>query len=184
MMQEVIGMAEVTASKRDWSLFFAGALIFISGLVVLFWPGLSLVVITQIAGVLLLVGGIFDIIWYVRLRNTALTTGWALVNAICSIILGLMFLLHPIVTASVIPFLAGVFVAAYGIMAVVAAFSMRGRGSGWGLMLINGIVSILCGFMFAFMPESFAIFLGIFLMMRGATMCVYGLTSPGTVDLM
>ena len=38
--------------------------------------------------------------------------------------------------------------------------------------------------MFAFMPESFAIFLGIFLMMRGATMCVYGLTSPGTVDLM
>lgn len=173
-------MAEgtATATKRDWGLFFAGALIFISGLVVLFWPGLSLVVIAQIAGALLVVGGIFDFVSWRRLRNAGAGSAWALVNALCSLILGLMFLLHPIVTASVIPFIAGIFVAAYGIMAIIAAFNLRGLGSGWGLMLVNGIVSVLCGFMFAFMPESFAIFLGIFLMMRGVTMCVYGLTAP------
>lgn len=176
-------MTEEGKVKRDWGLFFGGILVFLSGLVILFWPGLTLVVIAEIAGVLLLIGGIFDLISYIRLRKTELSSGWALVNAICSLILGLMFLLHPIVTASVIPLLAGVFVIIYGVMAIVAAFSLRNAGTGWGLMLVNGIVSVICGFMFIFMPESFAIFLGIFLMMRGVTMSTFGIIAPSSASV-
>lgn len=169
---------------RDWGLFFWGILLLVCGIIVMAWPDLSLVSIAIAAGAMLLVSGIFDVIAYFRLRKTGLSTGWALVNAICSIILGLMFLVHPIVTASVIPFLAGIFVLIYGIMAIAAGLGLRSYGTGWGWMVVNGIISILCAIMFIFMPDTFIIFLGIFLLMRGITMMVFGLTMPKAADLL
>lgn len=170
-------MGRAAETGRDWGLFFAGLVVLISGVIIFFWPGLTLVSIAILAGVMLLVGGVFDLISYFRFRNTGMTSGWAVVNAICSIILGLMFLIHPVLTSTVIPMVAGVFVLFYGGMAIAAAISLRKAGPGWGLMLLNGLVSILCGFMFIFMPASFAIFLSVFLIMRGVTMCVYGLST-------
>lgn len=176
VQEGVIGMTAQTAG-RDWGLFFAGIALVIAGIIIYFWPGLTLVSIAIIAGILLLVGGVFDLVSYFRLRGTGLTSGWAVVNAICSIILGIMFLVHPMVSATVIPLLAGAFVLVYGIIAIVAAISLRQAGTSWGLMLLNGIVSILCALMFMFMPASFAIFLSVFLIMRGVTMCVFGLST-------
>lgn len=169
---------------RDWGLFFWGVLLFLCGIVIMAWPGLSLVYIAIAAGAMLLVGGVFDAITYFRLRKTGLTTGWALINAVCSIILGIMFLVHPLVTASVIPFLAGIFVLMYGIMSIVAGIGLRRYGAGWGLMILNGIISLLCALMFFVAPETFVIFLGIFLMMRGALMAIFGLTMPNAANLM
>lgn len=169
---------------RDWGLFFWGVLLLLCGIVVVAWPGLSMASIAIAAGAFLLVGGIIDAITYFRLRKTGLTTVWALVNAVCSIVLGIMFLVHPLVTAVVIPMLAGVFVLIYGIMAFVAAVKLRGFGVGWGWMLANGIISILCAIMFMVWPETFVIFLGIFLVMRGVTMCVFGLTMPKAAKLL
>ncbi|WP_165061942.1 HdeD family acid-resistance protein [Adlercreutzia sp. ZJ154] len=179
-------MAEQTGTKakRDWGLVIGGILFFIAGLVMFFWPGLSLVVIAQMAGALMLVGGIVDIIHYFQFRKTGLTSGWAIVSAICSIILGLMFLLHPIVTAGVLPFIVGMFVIAYAIIAIVTAISVRKMGSTWGVMLVNGIISLLCGLMFVFMPDTFAIFLSVLLLMRGITMCILGLTTHSASKLM
>lgn len=170
-------MAQTQGSGRDWGMFFAGLAIIIAGFVIYFWPGLTLVSIAIIAGVMLIVGGIFDFVSYFKLKGTGLTSGWAIVNAICSLILGIMFIVHPVVSAAVIPMLVGIFVLFYGGMAIAAAISLRKYGSGWGLMLLNGIVSILCGVLFIMMPASFAIFLAVFLWMRGVTMCVYGLST-------
>ncbi len=178
------GVGQQGTIGRDWGLFFWGILLLVCGFVVMAWPDLSLVSIAIAAGAMLLVGGVFDAVAYFRLRKTGLETGWALVNAICSIILGIMFLVHPIVTASVIPFMAGIFVLVYGIMAIVAGVGLRGLGAGWGWMIANGIISILCAFMFMFMPASFVIFLGIFLVMRGITMAVFGLTMPKAAGLL
>ncbi len=175
-------MGNTKSASRDWGLFFAGLVVVIAGIIIFFWPGLTLVSIAILAGVMLLVGGIFDLISYFRFRGTGMTSGWAVVNAICSIILGLMFLIHPVVTSMVIPMMAGIFVLFYGGMAIAAAISLRKAGPGWGLMLVNGLVSILCGIMFMLMPASFAIFLAVFLIMRGVTMCVYGLSTTGAPE--
>lgn len=174
-------MAEQNSSGRNWGLLFAGIAAAIVGIIILAWPGLSLVSIAIIAGAMLIVGGVVDLASYFRLRGTDLTSGWAVVNAICSLILGIMFLVHPIAAASVIPMLAGIFVLCYGVIAVAAAVSLRKMGPGWGLMLLNGVISLLCGFMFIFMPGSFAIFLGVFLIMRGVTMAIFGVMSPKSV---
>lgn len=163
------------SGKRDWGLFFGGVALVIVGLVVVLWPGLTMVTLATAAGIVFLVAGVFDVITYVRIRKFTAHPGWVLVQALCNVLIGLMLLLHPLVTASVIPWLIGLFVAGYGIVAIVSAFRLRGFGLSWGLMMLNGVVALLCGLSFVISPETFVILLGIFLMMRGITMAVYGI---------
>lgn len=181
MVSRFGGSGKKASSKRDWGLFFGGVLVFLIGLVVVAWPGLTLVMIATLAGAILAVSGVFDLVSYVRFRKVMPRAGFVLAQALCSIVLGAVFFIHPIIAAAVIPWVAGAFVIAYGIFAVVAAFRLRGEGAGWGLMLLNGIVAVLCGLSFVVLPATFAVFLGVFLMMRGVTMATFGLTAPRDV---
>lgn len=164
--------------SRDWGLFFGGVALAVVGLILMLWPGLTLVSIAAVAGIMLLVAGVFDAVTYFRMRGTDMVSGWALASAACDIILGVMFLIHPLVAAAVVPWVVGVFVIAYGIFAIYAGVKLREAGPGWGVMLANGIVAVLCGLAFIIMPASFAIFLGVYLVVRGASMAVFGVMSP------
>lgn len=164
-------------SSRNWGLFFGGLLVALSGIIFLCWPGLTLIAISQIAGVLLIAAGIFDFYTYWQNKKIGTQTAWAIVNGVCCLILGLLFLVHPLVASTVIPFIVGVFVLLYSIISIVSAVSMRSYIPVWGFMLANGIVALLCGILFIIFPESFAIYLGVFMIMRGVTMCAFGLTS-------
>lgn len=166
-------------SKRDWGMFAAGVALIIIGFVFLWVPGLTLVSIAAVAGAMLLAVGAFDVYTYVRYRQSLDLSGWLIAYAICDIILGIMFLVHPIVAAAVIPWLAGAFVVAYGIFEIIAAARLR-RAISWGWLLLAGVVSVLCGVFFFIWPASFALFLGFFLMMRGVTLAVYGV-APRTM---
>lgn len=168
-----------TKPSTDWGAFFVGILVAIAGIIVLAWPGLTLVMLAQIAGVGLLVAAVFDGIKWWRIRGVVDGAGWTLVSGICNLILGVMFLIHPLVAAGVITLLVGCFVVVYGAFAIAAGFGMRNLvGSGWGWMVANGIVSVLCGVLFLLNPEFFAIYLGVFLIMRGVTMSVLGVIAP------
>ncbi len=170
--------AKPTLAGRDWGMFAAGAALVLMGFAVLVFPGLTLVTLATMAGAMFLVSGAFGIVTFARFRKELVGAGWVLLNAACNIVLGLVFLLHPLITATVIPWLAGAFVIAYGVFACVAAFKLRKLGSSWGLMLANGIVSLLCGVVFVVLPDVFALFLGMLLIMRGVTMAAYGVASP------
>ena len=147
-----------TTKKHDWGLIVAGILLIICSFVFFFWPGLTLVTITAIAGAAFLVAGIFDIIAYVRMRASMGLSAWAVVYAICDIILGLLLLLHPIMFAAVIPWVVGVFFVAFGIMEIVLAVRAKsGSVDGWGWLIFSGIVSIICGLMFFVTPETFSV---------------------------
>lgn len=55
---------------RGWSIF-GGILMLIGGLVVLVWPGMSLVTLAWITGIWLVIGGIFEIVAAFRLKKFA-----------------------------------------------------------------------------------------------------------------
>lgn len=179
IMTTHVGSIAPSTSKsgRNWGLFFWGVLVALSGFVFLFWPGLTLIAISQIAGVLLIIAGVFDFVTYFQNRKTGTQTAWAIVNGVCCLILGFLFLVHPIIASTVIPFIAGVFVLMYSIISIVSAVSMRSIIPVWGFMLANGIVAFLCGILFIAFPASFAIYLGAFMIMRGITMCAFGVSS-------
>lgn len=164
--------------KRDWSLVISGVLVFLMGLVVMAWPGLSLVTIAIMAGVILIASGIGGIVSYAGLRNVVPGAGWVLANAICDLLLGILFVVFPAATAAMLPWMAGVFVICYSIYAIIAGVAMRQVFSSWGLMVATGIIGLICGIMFMTNPGFFVIFLGIFLMMRGITLAVDGIVCP------
>lgn len=172
-----------TKASIDWGAFFVGILVALAGILVLAWPGLTMVMLAQIAGVGLLVAAVFDFVAWWRTRNIVQGAGWTLVSGICDLILGIMFLVHPVIAAGVITIVVGCFVIVYGGFSIAAGFGMRAIvDSGWGWIVANGIVSVICGALFLISPEFFAIYLGVFLIMRGVTMSVLGVTAPKQID--
>lgn len=171
------------AKKHDWGMVGGGVLIIILGLLLYIFPGFSAINLAIVAGIALLCVGVFEVATYIRNHKQGVSSGWTIVSAICSFVLGILFLVHPLITATAVIWVLGWFVIIYGIFAIVLAIFMRkNAGFAWGLMLLNGIVAVLCGIMFNAMPESFVIFLGIFLIFRGVTMIVYGFSAPDQVN--
>lgn len=174
---------DTTIKKHDWGMILGGVLIIILGALLYVFPGFSAVNLAFVAGIAFLCMGIFEVVSYIQNRKDGIATGWTLASAICSFVLGALFLVHPIITATAVIWVLGWFVIFYGIFAIVLAITMRKTVPGiWWLMLLNGIVALLCGIMFDIMPASFVIFLGIFLIIRGVTMVVYGFSSPNSVS--
>ncbi len=153
---------------RNWGLFAAGIALILIGFVLLMVPGLTLVT----------AAGIVDAWAYFKYRRAEGLSAWALAYAACDIILGALFIAHPVVSAVVIPWVMGIFVIAYGIFEVVAAVRFHREIPGWGWVLFAGIVSLFCGIAFIVAPGTFALFLGFFLMARGVQMAVFGVSLP------
>ena len=138
-------------------------------------PGLTLVTITAIAGAAFLVSGVFDIINYVRFHKVMNLSGWAIAYAVLDIVIGLMFLIHPLALAGVIPWMIGAFFIIFGVFEIVGSFTVKKTGVPlWGWMLFSGIVSVLCGLTFFVWPAALSIFLSVFILMRGVSLVFYG----------
>lgn len=164
-----------TTKKHDWGLIVAGILLVVCAFFFLVAPGLTLVTITAIAGAAFLVSGVFDIVNYVRFRKRMNLSGWSLVYAVLDIVIGLMFLVHPLAFAAVIPWVIGAFFIVFGVFEIIGSFKIKNSGASlWGWMLFSGIVSALCGLMFFVMPATFSIFLSVFILMRGVSLLFYG----------
>jgi len=86
-----------------------------------------------------------------------------------------MFLLHPMAFSVVLPWMIGGFFIAFGVFEIAGA--LRGRKAGvplWGWALFSGIVGVLCGLTFFLSPATLSIFIALFMIMRGATLLVFG----------
>lgn len=174
-------MSNENAKKHDWGMFFVGIALVICAIIMLVMPGITLVSIALMAGIMLLFAGGADLSAFFSAKGTA-GRGWILLNAVIDIILGIMFVVHPVAAAAVLPWVAGCFIIAYGVAAIVSAFGLRKLGGTWGLMILNGILSIIVGVLFFVDPASFVAFLSAFLIMRGILMCVYGMVSPRSIQ--
>lgn len=164
-----------STKRHDWGLIVAGVLLVLCAFFFLVAPGLTLVTITAIAGAAFLVSGVFDIINYARFHKVMNLSGWAIAYAVLDIIIGLMFLVHPLAFAAVIPWVIGAFFIVFGVFEIIGAFRVRKTGiSMWGWMLFSGIVGALCGLTFFVSPASFSIFLSVFILMRGVSLVFYG----------
>ncbi|HIT45630.1 MAG TPA: DUF308 domain-containing protein [Candidatus Aphodovivens excrementavium] len=161
--------------RHDWGLIVAGALLVICAFVCLLMPGVTLVTITLIAGATFLVSGIMDVVEYVRFRDQLMLSGWVLVYAILDILIGVMFALHPLAFSVVLPWLIGGFFIVFGVFEVVTAFKARRLEVPlWGWGVFSGVVGVVCGLTFFLSPATLSIFIALFMIMRGASLLVFG----------
>ncbi|SDK29412.1 HdeD family acid-resistance protein [Microbulbifer yueqingensis] len=125
------------------SMTALGVLTIILGILAILAPSFTGLSIAMLIGVLVLVGGIFRLIWSFR----AGSLGKGLLNlalGVLTIVAGVILLANPILLSGLLTILLVIYFIADGIAELAVGVSARGAGSrGW--LILGGIVSILLG---------------------------------------
>ena len=164
--------------KWDWSLILAGILLLACGLLCCFAPNLTLGHHRhESPGVGFLLSGVLGIVFYVRFRSMMSVSGWSLAYAILDVLIGLMFVLHPLVGGAAISWLVALCFLVFGLFEIFAAMKSKSIGfSAWGIGLFSGIVNIVCAIMLFVSPILFSLLVAVFVLWRGVAMIAEGVT--------
>ena len=162
--------------RRDWGAVISGAILVLMGVVFFVWPNASLVTLTIMAGAAFLISGVFGFVTSYRLAGGSLLRPWAVTYGILDVLIGLLLVVFPSLFSVVLPWLVGLAFVVFGVFEVASSFTMcRVGATMWAVVLICGIVGVLCGIMLFAAPESILVFMGIYLVVRGAMLMCNGL---------
>jgi len=143
-IDRTISMAGTQLTKMRWALGLNGVLSIALGLVILFWPGISLFALTIVFGAYALATGIVGL---VSAFSTPVKTerGWLVFSSLLGIVVGVMVLVWPNISALALLYVIGVYAVALGILAIYGAFWLPIDGGDTALMVLSGLISILFG---------------------------------------
>lgn len=120
----IVSLQERNTASRWWVLLLGGIFGIVLGLVTFFQPGAIALVIFYLVAVWLVVTGLFEVISAFTLM--AVGVEWVLVVAgVLSIIVGIVFFIHPTASILSIVWLLGVFALVYGVIQVFRAIQFR-----------------------------------------------------------
>jgi uncharacterized membrane protein HdeD (DUF308 family) len=98
-----------------------------------------------------------------------------MIFGILDVAIGLMLVIHPAVTAFIIPTLIGAFIIGYSVVEIASDIALRKSiGATFGLGLVSSLLSLVVGICFFLFPESLVIFIALFSLIRGATLIAAG----------
>lgn len=134
------------ALKYWWVLLLKGIILILLAFYVFQYPVGTLVGLALYIGFATLITGFFLI--FASLSGPREENwGWRLAWGIMDVIFGIIMLSSPGISAAVIPFVVGFWVMVSGIFIFVGSFSDKKEGdSGWWVNLINGLLTILVGY--------------------------------------
>jgi uncharacterized membrane protein HdeD (DUF308 family) len=166
-----------------------GIITLLAGVIVLAWPGETLLVIAVLFGIQLIIAGIFRFVTAFAAEDASGGTRVLLaLLGVLSIIIGLWAVRHVLLTLIALVVLLGIFWVVNGAIELFTALSHRGMpGRGWTAAI--GVLSILAGIIVLIYPGpsllTLSIVLGIWLLVYGAMeiMAAFrlrGLAHPGS----
>ena len=130
-----------------------GVAAIVFGIIVLVWPGMSLVALTALFGAFALVYGVFGIGAGLNLLAHR-STEWVapLVGGIGGVIIGIITFLHPAITVLALTYLIAAWAFIVGVISIAGAIELWGevRGAVW--LIVSGALSILFGILVAVRP--------------------------------
>ena len=136
-----------------WVYLLSGILLIITGIIVLWYPGESYLGLSIVFGVLLFVIGIMRTATAAASRAVAKDWGWNLAFGIIEIILGLILMIHPGITAITLPFIFGFWLLLAGVYLIAFSFQLKDHHmKGWGWFLAGAIITIIFSLLVIFNP--------------------------------
>jgi uncharacterized membrane protein HdeD (DUF308 family) len=131
-----------------WLVLLEGIIAVLVGLLLLIAPGGGLIILVEVFGFYLLIGGVFRI---ASIFVDASSWGWKLLVGILGIVAGLVVLDHPLWSAILVDifavYLVGILAIINGVIGLVQAF----QGGGWGAGIL-GVLSIVFGLIVVLNP--------------------------------
>lgn len=124
IMSVFVAFQERSTHSRWWILLLGGIAGIILGVLAFAWPGVTSLVLFYLVAAWAVVTGIFDVIAAFSVRAAGVE--WLLVlGGVLSIIIGIIFFLHPVASILTIVWLLGVFALVYGVILIVRAIQFR-----------------------------------------------------------
>ena len=161
-------------SKRvSWPMLVLGVLVAILGIVCVAWPGLTIGTVSLMVGIGFLVSGVAGIMGFFLAGGFAMFSGWLLFDGIMNLILGIMFIGHPVLSGIALIWLIGTFVIIGGVALGVSAWRMRELlGGVWWLGLLVALLVVVFGIMMLTSPGLLSVLLGVLAIVEGVAMVV------------
>jgi uncharacterized membrane protein HdeD (DUF308 family) len=147
------GADMLARAGRHWGWMMAfGIISLLAGVVVLAWPGRTLIAVAVLFGIQLVVTGIFRFV--AAFASEDLTGGTRVLLAVLgvlSLIIGLYAVRHVLVTLLALALLLGIYWIINGAVELFMALSARGvPGRGWTVVM--GVLSMLAGLLVLVYP--------------------------------
>lgn len=140
---------ELLLGRNWWLLALRGILAIIFGLIILFAPDTSLLVLVLFFGGFALADGIFSIIAGAYAPKEFKRWWWLIIGGILSILLGIVSFFYPLATAFGILIWLAAWAIVIGVTQIISAIRLRKEIEGEVWLILGGILSVLFG-IFAF----------------------------------
>lgn len=172
-MNDVIDSVKKTV-KYWWLSLLIGLLGIVVGVWCLFTPASSLFAITALFIIVLLMVGIFDIVFAVSNRRYSNSWGWHLAGGILELLLGVLLLCLPLpASTGILIYLVGFWMLFRSVMGIAESCELQMVGfRGWGWLLALSILSLLFSFIYLLSPIFGGIFIVIYI---GISFILYGI---------
>ncbi|VXC30885.1 conserved membrane hypothetical protein [Arthrobacter sp. 9AX] len=168
------------------ALFVRGALAILFAILVILWPGATVLALVFLFGFYAGVDGITNIVHYFsdRPRRSA----WALVGGIASVLAGIVAFVWPGITALWLAMVIGAWALVLGVTQIGLSFQVKKVLTSWWMWLAIGIVNALFGLYVLILPgagilsllgllAAFAFLTGILLLAAGFQLRGFGAAS-------
>ena len=175
--------------EKDWLdegfgfLLSRGIIGIVLGIVVLIWPGKTIVVLAVLWGIFAIVEGIMELV--AGFSKGAKGRAWLIFMGVIGILAGIVALFAPVLAASAIVWVLGIWLIVRGVFELVGAFSSTRQSPRW-LLILTGLLSLALGLLFVFNPGTslavVAIWLGIMAIAWGIVFVVLAFMVRGRAD--
>lgn len=172
-----------TVQHNWWLMLLRGIFAIIFGLIALLDPGIALLALIYVFAAYAIIEGVLSLIVAIVERNRLPRWGWLVVEGIAGIIVGILALVWPGLTALVLLFFVAAWAIVTGVLEIAAAFT-----TGSWLLALAGVLSVLFGIILFVHPGAGLLavlwLLGIYAIIYGVVIIVHafqlraGPTSP------
>lgn len=123
------------------------------GIILLFWPATSMLVICRGVGIILLVYGVIKLV----MSGMASRNGWVeyadISSGVVAALFGLLLLIRPQMFISILPMLLGILITVDGVMRLQSVLMLRRASYGrWWIELICAAVTLVLGVLLMINP--------------------------------
>ena len=165
-------------ARTDWWLVaLRGVIALVFGVVALAWPSATATAIVVLVAVFVLLDGILSLVFAARSQRSS--WGFGVFEGVVGVIIGVLALSMPRITAMVLAVLIGVWALVTGIIELMTALRLRAEVGPVWLLGVAGVLSILLGIAIIVAPGAgvvaMTVLVGIYALLFGVALVVYGL---------
>lgn len=131
-------------ARSWWVLLLYGLVALVFGALAILQPLAAATALAWAIGVMAVVEGVISLVALFG-GNSGVSRGWLAVYALASLVFGVLAVINPLATASVLVLLLAVWLIVAGIHRIVFAVRVRRHIQGEWLLILSGVLAIVLG---------------------------------------